>query len=150
MPKTRLLEDYLDEDKIIPNQRYCVFSYLLPGKDNELDAPLFKVRGCYKTTDECASKIKSLQSKDKYFHMYTIEVGKWGSLLDDDSIAKMDDVDVEYREEKMNTMMRQYKESKDKADVEFESRTNAMKQRAQFEGTPEGQEYLANLKEEPI
>jgi predicted nuclease with TOPRIM domain len=104
----------------------------------------------YKTMEECRSKIESLKNIDKYFHMYISEVGKWGGLFDDETVAKLDNVDIQYREDIMNTMMREYKENKDKADLDFIERTRIMKERAKFEGTPEGQEYLASLKEEPV
>jgi len=145
-----LLEDYLDEDKPIPNQKFFVLSYLLPGENNEIEVPMIKMRGVYKTMEECRSKIESLKNIDKYFHMYISEVGKWGGLFDDETVAKLDNVDVQYREEIMNNMMRGYKENKDKADLDFIERTRIMKEKAKFEGTPEGQEYLAKLKEEPV
>ena len=145
-----LLEDYLDEDKPIPNQKFFVLSYLLPGENNEIEVPMIKMRGVYKTMEECRSKIESLKNIDKYFHMYISEVGKWGGLFDDETVAKLDNVDVQYREEIMNNMMRGYKENKDKADLDFIERTRIMKEKAKFEGTPEGQEYLAKLREEPV
>src|SRR4029079_3092024 len=148
-PKVNI-EDYLDEDKELPTQKFFVLSYLLPNKTNELEVPMFKVRGSYKTLEECRTRIERLKPKDKYFNMYISEVGKWGGLYDDETLAKMDDIEVQQREEQLNDMMKGYKENRDKQDVEFEERTNIMKERARYEGTKEGQEYLASLKENPV
>jgi len=148
--KKASIEDYLDEDAELPMQKYFVLSYLLPDKKNELEVPMIKVRGSYKTIDDCNSRIDTLKPVDTYHNMYISEVGKWGGLFDEDTIKKMDNVDIQYREERLNEMMHKYKENKDKNDVEFEKRTRLMKEKAVFDGTKEGQEILAAQRENPI
>jgi glycerate kinase len=46
--------------------------------------------------------------------------------------------------------MKGLKETSEKKDLEFETRKMKMKERADFENTTEGQEYLKNVKESPI
>jgi hypothetical protein len=144
------IEDYLDEDVELASQKYFVLSYLLPNKKNELEVPMIKVRGSYRSVDDCNARIETLKPIDTYHNMYISEVGKWGGLFDEDTIKKMDNVDIQYREHQLNTMMHNYKEQKDKNDIEFEKRTKAMKDRAKYEGTKEGQEMLAAKRENPI
>jgi len=144
------IEDYLDEDAELPTQKFFVLSYLLPDKTNELEVPMIKVRGSYRSVDDCNSRIETLKPIDTYHNMYISEVGKWGGLFDEDTIKKMGNVDIQYREQQLNTMMHNYKEQKDKNDLAFETRTKQMKERAKYEGTKEGQELLASQRENPI
>lgn len=138
------------EDPVIHNQKFFVLSYLLPSSSNELKSPIIKMRGAYSTQEECNKRIERLRNIDKYFNMYTCEVGKFGNLLEEEEIKKMDNVDIEYREKMMNTMVKEYKENKEQADKEFEERKARMAAAAKFEGSKEGQELLARTKENPI
>jgi hypothetical protein len=144
------IEDYLQEDPPVYNQNFFVMSYLLPNSNNELEFPVFKMRGAFKTVEECQTRINKLKNIDSYFNMYICEVGKFGSLLTDDELQKNDQIDVEYREAQLNNMVKSYKENKDKVDTEFEARKKRMAELAKFEGTKEGQEFLASQKENPI
>jgi hypothetical protein len=114
------LEDYLDEDPLIERQNYFILSYLLPGADNNIDYPIFKVRGSYRTKEECSERIKMLAKKDTYFHMYTCEVGKFGKLIPDEQIDVLNtDIDIQYREAKLNEMVKTHKEAQDKSELVF-------------------------------
>lgn len=148
--KSAPLEDYLHEDPPVYNQNFFILSYLLPEANNELQFPTIKVRGSFKNQEDCQKRINQLKNLDPYFNMYVCEVGKFGSLLPEDELKKMDDIDVEYRESLLNTMAKEYQENKDKADLEFQKRKEFMKKRAEFEGSKEGQELLANKKENPV
>lgn len=148
--KNAPLEDYLDEDPKISNQQFFILSYILPESSNELTHPVFKVRGSYGTQEDCEKRIEKLKRLDSYHNMYVCEVGKFGSLLPVDEIEKNDEVDVKYREAILNTMVRDYKENKDKKDQEFEDRKKFLAKRAAYEGTIKGQEELAKVKESPV
>lgn len=147
---SKSLEDYLSEDPPINNQNFFILSYLLPGENNELKFPTIKVRGSYKTQEECQRRIEKIKVVDPYFNMYICEVGKFGALIPEDEISKMDDIDIHYRETLLNEMVRDYQENKDKSDIEFERRKNFLKERAVYEGSKEGQELLAKKKESPL
>lgn len=144
------LEDYLSEDPVVYGQNYFILSYLLPDEKNELKFPTIKMRGAFKTQEDCQRRIEKLKNLDPYFNMYVCEVGKFGNLLPEDEIKKMDDIDFQYREATLNEMVKDYQENKDKADAEFEKRKDFLKKRAQFEGSKEGQELLNSKKENPI
>ncbi len=142
------IEDYLLEDPDIYNQKWFVLSYLLPDKtSNELSTPMIKVRGVYRTYEECEKRIEKLKIHDTYYNMYICEMCKWGGLFKEDDLKNMTDVDIKYRESVLNTMSKEYQENKDKADEEFETRTRLAKNKARFDGTKEGQKILAEQSE---
>jgi hypothetical protein len=144
------IEDYLDEDPVITNQNFFILSYILPDKNNEIDIPFFKVRGSYKTEEECENRIKRLKMKDNYFNLFICEVGKWGVLYTTDQLYDLDHVKNIYTDKHLNELMRSKKANKDDANKEFEERKRVMTERNKFEGTAEGQKYLSTLKESPI
>lgn len=144
------IEDYLQEDPPVYNQNFFVMSYLLPSSNNELEFPVFKMRGSFKTVEECQARINKLKNIDTYFNMYICEVGKFGSLLSDSELKKNDHVDVQYRDAQLNSMVKTYKENKDKVDEEFEARKKRLSELAKYQGTKQGQEELAKQKENPI
>lgn len=145
------VEDFLDEDPVISNQKFFVMSYILPEESkNELSNPIIKVRGSYSTIEDCEKRIEKLKNLDKYNNMFICEVGKYGALLPESEFQNNDEIDVKYREAMLNTLVKEYKENKDKTDQEFEKRKEFLKKRAEYEGTIKGQEELKNKKENPI
>lgn len=120
------VEDHLTEDSPINGQNYFVLSYLLPDETKGARIPMIKVRGTYKTVEDCQRRIDSLKSVDKYFNLFIAEVGKWGGLYTNEEVMKMDDVDVTYRNETMNNMMKEYKKNKDQNELDFEERRKKM------------------------
>lgn len=145
------VEDFLDEDPVISNQKFFVMSYILPEESkNELSNPIIKVRGSYSTIEDCEKRIEKLKNLDKYNNMFICEVGKYGALLPESEFQNNDEIDVKYREAMLNTLVKEYKENKDKTDQEFEKRKEFLKKRAEYEGTIKGQEELKNKKENPV
>ena len=62
---TASLEDHLLEDPPVYNQNFFILSYLLPDPNkNELQQPLFKMRGAFKNEEECKKRIKKLKNID--------------------------------------------------------------------------------------
>lgn len=121
------VEDYLTEDAPVLGQNFFVLSYLLPDETKGGRIPMIKVRGTYKTIEDCQRRIDSLKHIDSYFNMFICEVGKWGGLFDNDALLSRDDIQHTYRNDTMNTMMKEYKANKDKGDTEFEERKNKMR-----------------------
>ena len=58
--------DYLDEDPVISNQKYCVISVLTPKNFKDVDEKTsmytFKVRGSYDSVEDAQTRIKYLNS----------------------------------------------------------------------------------------
>jgi len=148
--KNAPLEDYLTEDSPVKNQNYFVLSYIVPDDDNEIKHPVIKVRGSYKTQDECEKRIEKLKVVDSYFNMYICEVGKFGSLLPTEELSKTDEIDVKYQESLLNTMIQGYKQNKDLADSTFQKRKEDLTQKIKHESSKEGQVSLSSKKENPL
>lgn len=149
--------DFLDEDKEIRTQKYCVLSYTLPDPKEDkkgkkragYDTPMIKIRGSYATVEECEERIKVLKKEDTYFHMYIASVGLWGPLLTEKQHQDLG-TEAEYMNEDMNNFMKDYKAQHDRKKEVFEERKNKMIEKAKQEGTKEGQAMLASKKENPI
>ncbi len=71
-------EDCLDEDKIIPEQRFAIISFATPELIQNLKKKLFKIRG-YTNTYEKADKLsKHFENLDEgKFMIGIVEIGKW-------------------------------------------------------------------------
>lgn len=139
------INDYLDEDPSIPSQQYFVLSYILPGPKNRLTTPMIKMRGSYKTKDECRARIEKLRPNEKFFNMFIVDVGKWGSLLTDEQIENNTEIDVEYQSSEMNKIYKEIKEEKEKAIEQEKNNIEENKRRTKEEGTKEFQEYILFL-----
>lgn len=144
------IDDYLTEDPPVNNQNFFIMTYILPSDKNELKHPIIKIRGSYKTQEDCSKRINQLKNIDGYFNMYVCEVGKFGSLLPQEEFDKMEDVDIQYRETMLNQMVKNYKDNKDLADEEFQKRKQKLVEKAKKEGTKEGQFELESKKENPV
>jgi hypothetical protein len=117
--KSKLIEeDYLDEDPIIDNQRYYVLSYFPRDPTNVESVAAIKIRGCYRTQEECSARIKLLQEhensllelyknrgmKFKTKNMGVVEVGKWMGLYPEYHEKSMK-IETEYLNEDLNKIM---------------------------------------------
>lgn len=145
MTTTKPVEDYLTEDNVIVGQNFFVLSYLLPDETKGGRIPMIKVRGTYKTIEDCQRRIDTLKHSDTYFNMFIAEVGKWGGLFDNEALLSRDDIETTYRNETMNTMMKEYKANKDKGDTEFEDRKNKMRAGTSLETKEEMEERKDEL-----
>lgn len=127
MSSTNNIEDHLTEDSPVQNQTFFVLSYLLADKTNPESFPMIKVRGSYRSIEECQKRIDALKNVDPYFNLYVCEVGKWGGLHEPEKVARMNNVDVVYNNKTMNTMMSEYKKNKEQQDEVFEDRRVKMR-----------------------
>jgi len=82
-----------------------------------------KVRGVFGNSKEAELKAKKLQQKDKYHNILVGDVGKW---LPWDT-APHEIAEQEYAEERLNTLMRKYKENEDNREKFFEERSKGSK-----------------------
>jgi len=157
--------DELDEDPVIPSQKYFLLSYILPedmaedekamGRDIPEEeqrnrVPMVKVRGSYRSSQEAAKRAEYLRKMDNKVDIIMVDVGKWFGLFPRDMVITNDEVDVNYQHSTLNTMMKEYKGNREEAQVKFQQRKKEMEERARYEGSKAGQEELAARREEPI
>ncbi len=113
--------DYLDEDAVIPKQLFCVLSFLSPEGVKNCSMRGIKVRGVYPTAELAQKRAEELRQLDPYFDIFVAEVGKWCAWDDKDKTY-----DTEYNNKQLNSLMKTYKENKDKSNLLFEQRKNEM------------------------
>ena len=145
-------QDYLDEDPVIPSQRYyCVsffnkitvkqsidnnndyqeevFGNTAPKENYSTDNNVFglKIRGGFPTLDDAKAHAKRLtETIDPYHHVYVFDGGKWGGFVMKESDSNELVEQTEYTNNELNDMMKKYKENQDKAKVYHELRKNQM------------------------
>ena len=80
-----------------------------------------KIRGVYASNEEAVARSKKLQRNDTLHNIFVGEVGKWLPWNPDPK----DVAEQEYAEEKLNTLMKKYKENEDAREAyEREKRSN--------------------------
>tara|TARA_B100001175_G_scaffold312218_1_gene317846 strand:- start:955 stop:1623 length:669 start_codon:yes stop_codon:yes gene_type:complete len=77
-----------------------------------------KIRGVYDTKKEADFRAKKLQNKDQYHNVFVGEIGYW--LPWDPSHSYIDDIDGEYLNKDLNTLMKKYQENQDHKNLHFE------------------------------
>ena len=108
--------DYLDEDAPISDQKWCCVSFLSPEGVMNCATRGIKIRGVYDTREEAEQRAKNLHSIDSDFHVFVGEVGKWlpwDPDLEDKSKVK----DSVYYDERLQVLMKNYKDNREKAKV---------------------------------
>lgn len=144
-------QDYLDEDPVIPSQRYCCVSFFNKltvkqsiNNNNDYSEEVFgnktkeeystdnnvfglKFRGAFPTLDEAKAHAKRLaETVDPYHHIYVFDGGKWGGFIMKESDSNELVEQTEYTNNELNEMMKKYKENQDKSKVYHELRKNQM------------------------
>jgi hypothetical protein len=121
------MQDYLDEDPEINNQKWVCISIFTPNsiKDpegniikSEHNVRAFKIRGCYATEEQARKRCEQIRQFDKYHNVFIGNVGKW--LPWDDDVSNVEE--AVYAESKLNDMMKSYRESQQQAKEHMETR----------------------------
>lgn len=157
--------DYLDEDPIIPSQRFCALSMSLPttnmieevvstiAQNNQVNQQMvhrlindwedlirnrraYKVRGSYEDMDTTKKRIEEIQDFDGIHHVFVGEVGKWLKFGEQaDNIA-----DQEWQSTELNSLMKGHAEQKIKSAKHFEERRRRMMESAMISSDDEDDE----------
>lgn len=130
-----IMEDYLDRDPVLNNQKYVCLSILTSSSVKDVSGnPIaggnhargIKVRGCYATMEEAQKRCEQIRQFDKTFNVFVGEVGAWLPWDDDTDKAE----EAVYAEEKLNQLMKAFKEQQIKAKEYQEFRKQADVERA--------------------
>jgi hypothetical protein len=132
-------DDYLDEDPIIPSQRFLLVSIVSPasvkvGPDfswksvtptgEPWEFRLMKPRYVCETMEQAEKMKARLQEIDSFHNIYIMPMGRWGPFEDDEDFCE----DVEYKDKQANQIMKSFKEQQGKADeYDNQRRINAKK-----------------------
>ena len=97
-----------------------------------------KVRGSYETLQEAQIRAEVLKRKDNNKHnIYVAQVGCWCPLS-----VNPDEIDTEYNETQLNTLMKEYNKNQEQSTQFFNERKTDLMDRAKV--------YSENLKEQNI
>jgi hypothetical protein len=124
-PVTQISVDLLEEDPIIPSQQYCVVSYAFSSDTDKTGQklPIFKIRGSYRSLEECQKRTTKLLDIDpECIPILTTEVGKWMGLFPIEELQKNTDIDVHYRDSRMQEVMDGLRKSTENAANDFWNR----------------------------
>ena len=117
-------QDYLTEDTVFlpENQKFVCISFLTPAKEDKVTLSGIKIRGVFGTYDEACQHAKNIQNYDEYHNVFVGEMGKW-LAFDPDPESKFVK-DAEYANEKLNSIMKNYKENQEKSKLYHEHQKN--------------------------
>jgi hypothetical protein len=115
------MTDYLDNDDAINGQKYVCLSILTNTSIKDVssgevvksdnNAKGIKIRGVYNTMEEAKKRCEQIRQFDKVFNVFVGEVGSWLPWDDDPESAE----EAVYAEEKLNQLMKSFKEQQVKA-----------------------------------
>jgi hypothetical protein len=115
------MTDYLDNDEPINGQKYVCLSILTNTSIKDVssgevvksdnNAKGIKIRGVYNTMEEAKKRCEQIRQFDKVFNVFVGEVGSWLPWDDDPESAE----EAVYAEEKLNQLMKSFKEQQVKA-----------------------------------
>jgi hypothetical protein len=115
------MTDYLDNDEPINGQKYVCLSILTNKSIKDLssgeviksdnNAKGIKIRGVYNTMEEAKKRCEQIRQFDKVFNVFVGEIGAWLPWDDDPETAE----EAVYAEEKLNQLMKSFKEQQIKA-----------------------------------
>lgn len=114
--------DHLDEDIVqCGDLRYALISFVTNEGKQRLDVKdkvALKIRGAFSTKDEADAHIKRLLKTDNMFDVYLVDLYKWLLLPPEQDKIQ----DVQYQDNYLNDMIREYKESQLLAKQHFQER----------------------------
>ena len=122
--------DFLVEDPEIPGQRFALLSIVGPNMSQKCDVWGIKIKGVTNTIEQAKAMCKRLLKFDDNYDIYTVEVGKFFPL----EVEPNQIEDIEYQDDRLNTLMKSYLENKENANEQFRTRTEQMKADAIREG----------------
>jgi hypothetical protein len=131
----------------VPGQLYSCLSIVGPECPQKNEKFGIKIRGSFNTRAEADSHAKRLQKEDATFDIYVVDMYKW--LLIPPDAEKIDD--VHYTNDKLEELMKGYKENQAMASKMFEERKRDMvESSSNFKPGDENSKYYNKPDEAPI
>ena len=131
----------------VPGQLYACLSIVGPECPQKNDKFGIKIRGAFSTRDEAANHAKRLQREDATFDIYVVDMYKWLLIPPDRDMID----DVHYTNDKLEEIMKGYKENQVQAARMFEDRKRDMMTAKDFiKPGDENSKYYNKPDEPPI
>ena len=122
--------DYLFEDPPVNGQTFGLVSIVGPNLKQKCNIYGIKIRGVADSLDRAKSMSQKLTKIDPDFDIYTVEIGKFFPL----DVDPMNVSTVEYQNNQLNELVKNYLENRENANIEYERRKNDMIKQAIVEG----------------
>lgn len=130
--------DFLPEDKIIPSQKFALVSIVGPGMQQKCNVYGLKIRGVCSTLEEGKGMSKRIMEYDNMFDIYTVPVGVFFPL----DVSNDKSVPVEYQNEELNKLMKNYMESTQNANREWQNQKDTNLQKASSKEPVQEKEHI--------
>ena len=137
--------DYLSEDQPISSQKYALISIVGPHMKQKCNVWGLKIRGVSDSLNSSKQLAKKIMRMDKDYDIYTVEVGKFFPL----AVEPYDVKNVEYENEQLNSLIKNYLENKELANEHYYERKETMKKAAILDSL-KNKELENTQKEHPI
>jgi len=122
--------DYLFEDPPVNGQAFGLVSIVGPNLKQKCNVYGIKFRGVADSLERAKSMSQKLTKIDPDFDIYTVEIGKFFPL----DVDPMNVSSVEYQNNQLNELVKNYLENRENANIEYERRKNDMIKQAIAEG----------------
>lgn len=122
MSSNNKIIDYLTEDPEIPGQRYGLITIVGPHMPQKCDVWGLKIRGITDSLDRAKALCKKIMQSDPDYDIYTVEMGKFFPL----NVEPYEVSDVEYQNDQLNLLMKNYLENRELANQEYQQRKSEM------------------------
>ena len=122
--------DYLFEDPPVSGQTFGLVSIVGPNLKQKCNIYGIKIRGVADSLDRAKNMSQKLTKIDPDFDIYTVEIGKFFPL----DVDPMNVSTVEYQNNQLNELVKNYLENRENANIEYERRKNDMIKQAITEG----------------
>merc|ERR1711988_1949513 len=122
------IEDYLSEDTLVDNKKFCCLSVVSPDGPQKCDQMSVILRGAYETYDEAVERINYLQNKrNNKYNVWVGQIGYWLPICFDESITP------EKQLELLNEEMKNKIKTKVQDNLNYKKRTQDMKDKIKEE-----------------
>lgn len=146
MSKNPKYVDHLSEDPPIAGQKFTLMSFVGPKLPQKAEVLGMKIRGSYDDITTARNAAKALRERDPWFDVHIAPTGLWVPFNPDPEQI----VEAQYQENALNQMVGNHKDELERNREVFMERKRQMVDKARWEASKEGQEYLANKKEHYI
>lgn len=138
--------DYLPEDPPIPGVKFALISIVGPNVNQKCDVWGLKIRGYASDLEKAKNLVKKLMNINKEFDIFIVEVGKFFPL----AINPLEVETVEYQNQQLNDLMKNYLENRELAKDEFYTRKTELMNEAIKEGQKNREKTSLDREEHPV
>lgn len=138
--------DYLPEDPPIPGVKFALVSIVGPNMNQKCDVWGLKIRGYASDLEKAKNLVKKLMNINKEFDIFIVEVGKFFPL----AINPLEVETVEYQNQQLNDLMKNYLENRELAKDEFYTRKTELMNEAIKEGQKNREKTTLDREEHPV